>query len=176
MAELEGSQRVNAYIMNPEDVAGGGAGIGAVNETAPASDTASSGLNGRLQRIAQRITSLIALIPASLGQKTMANSMAVTLASDQSGVTSKYPKGTPTHTRVQPTGDAVLLATNSSRISAIFQNVGTVDVWITTSGTASATNFHKLEVGKSFVDENTTSAWRCFVASGTGDIRVTEVA
>jgi hypothetical protein len=32
---------------------------GAVTETAPATDTASSGLNGRLQRIAQRITSLI---------------------------------------------------------------------------------------------------------------------
>lgn len=37
--------------------------LGAVTETAPASDTASSGLNGRLQRIAQRLTSLIALIP-----------------------------------------------------------------------------------------------------------------
>lgn len=33
--------------------------IGAVTETAPASDTASSGLNGRLQRIAQRLTSLL---------------------------------------------------------------------------------------------------------------------
>lgn len=32
---------------------------GIVTETAPVSDTASSGLNGRLQRIAQRITSLI---------------------------------------------------------------------------------------------------------------------
>mgnify|MGYP003424125063 CR=1 FL=1 len=32
---------------------------GAVNETAPASDTASSGLNGRLQRIAQRLTSIL---------------------------------------------------------------------------------------------------------------------
>lgn len=32
---------------------------GAVGETAPATDTASSGLNGRLQRIAQRLTSLI---------------------------------------------------------------------------------------------------------------------
>ncbi len=57
--------------------------VGIVTETAPASDTASSGLNGRLQRIAQRITSLIALLPASLGQKTMAASLAVTLASDQ---------------------------------------------------------------------------------------------
>lgn len=39
---------------------------GSLTETAPATDTASSGLNGRLQRIAQRITSLIALIPAAL--------------------------------------------------------------------------------------------------------------
>jgi len=32
--------------------------VGAVTEAAPASDTASSGLNGRLQRIAQRLTSV----------------------------------------------------------------------------------------------------------------------
>jgi len=60
-----------------------GAITGALTETAPASDTASSGLNGRLQRIAQRITSLIALLPVSLGQKTKANALAVTLASDE---------------------------------------------------------------------------------------------
>ena len=40
--------------------------IGALDETAPGTDTASSGLNGRLQRIAQRLTSLIALLPTSL--------------------------------------------------------------------------------------------------------------
>lgn len=68
---------------NQSDVPVGGSPIGGVTETAPASDTASSGLNGRLQRIAQRLTSLIALLPASLGQKTKANSLAVTLASDQ---------------------------------------------------------------------------------------------
>ncbi|MDO8596419.1 MAG: hypothetical protein Q7R45_07330, partial [Sulfuricaulis sp.] len=56
--------------------------FGAVNETAPATDTASSGANGRLQRIAQRITSLIALVPASLGGKTAAASFAVTTATD----------------------------------------------------------------------------------------------
>lgn len=39
---------------------------GSLTETAPASDTASSGLNGRLQRIAQRLTSLIALFPTAL--------------------------------------------------------------------------------------------------------------
>lgn len=41
--------------------------VGATNETAPASDTAASGLNGRLQRIAQRLTALINLLPTSLG-------------------------------------------------------------------------------------------------------------
>jgi hypothetical protein len=55
---------------------------GAITETAPATDIASSGLNGRLQRIAQRLTSLIALLPASLGAKTAAASLAVTLATD----------------------------------------------------------------------------------------------
>ncbi len=39
---------------------------GALTEAAPATDTASSGLNGRLQRIAQRLTSLIAQLPAAL--------------------------------------------------------------------------------------------------------------
>jgi hypothetical protein len=56
--------------------------IGSLTETAPATDTASSGLNGRLQRVAQRVTSLIALLPASLGTKTAANSLPVTLSSD----------------------------------------------------------------------------------------------
>lgn len=41
--------------------------LGSLTETAPGTDTASSGLNGRLQRVAQRLTSLIALLPTSLG-------------------------------------------------------------------------------------------------------------
>lgn len=40
--------------------------VGSLTESAPGTDTASSGLNGRLQRIAQRLTSLIALLPSSL--------------------------------------------------------------------------------------------------------------
>ena len=39
--------------------------IGALTEAAPGTDTASSGLNGRLQRLAQRITTLIANIGSS---------------------------------------------------------------------------------------------------------------
>jgi hypothetical protein len=60
--------------------------IGIVTETAPATDTASSGLNGRLQRIAQRLTSLIALLPTALGQGTMAQGLKVVLPSDQSAI------------------------------------------------------------------------------------------
>lgn len=60
--------------------------IGDVVETAPASDTASSGLNGRLQRIAQRLTSLIALLPTSIGTKTSVASLSVVIASDQAAI------------------------------------------------------------------------------------------
>lgn len=72
--------------------------LGALTEAAPASDTASSGLNGRLQRIAQRITSFIALLPASLGTKASSASLAVTLASDEAvfpsqGATSSGQRG-----------------------------------------------------------------------------------
>lgn len=58
--------------------------LGALTETAPASDTASSGLNGRLQRIAQRITSQIALWSAGAG--TAAAALRTTLASDDPAV------------------------------------------------------------------------------------------
>jgi hypothetical protein len=41
--------------------------VGTLTETAPATDTASSGLNGRLQRIAQRISSLITTMTTGTG-------------------------------------------------------------------------------------------------------------
>lgn len=55
---------------------------GPTNETAPATDTASSGHNGRLQRIAQRLTALIAQLPATLGIKTSALSLSIAPSSD----------------------------------------------------------------------------------------------
>ncbi len=89
---------------------------GSLTETAPATDTASSGINGRLQRIAQRITSLIALLPASLGQKTMDNSFAVTVASDQSLPTTSVPLTSASVTRVSASATVVdLKASNTAR-------------------------------------------------------------
>lgn len=102
------------FIANPGSGGGGGGDasaanqatqitqLGALTETAPATDTASSGLNGRLQRIAQRLTSLIALFPTSLGQKTMAASLAVTVASDQSALAMRGVNGTTVATDANP--------------------------------------------------------------------------
>lgn len=69
-------------VISTEDLAV----LGANAEAAPANDTAASGLNGRLQRIAQRLSSLIGLLPTALGQATMANSLSVALASNQSAL------------------------------------------------------------------------------------------
>lgn len=57
--------------------------IGALTETAPTTDTASSGLNGRLQRIAQKLSAISLQLPFSIGQKTSSNSISIVTASDQ---------------------------------------------------------------------------------------------
>lgn len=95
--ELTKDEKVEALLQFITEGTGGGGGsgdasaanqttqiaqLGSLTETAPATDTASSGLNGRLQRITQRITSLISLFPTSLGTKTAAESLSVTPASD----------------------------------------------------------------------------------------------
>ncbi|HEY4264710.1 MAG TPA: hypothetical protein VGM72_05290 [Micropepsaceae bacterium] len=63
-----------------------GAKLGALAETAPATDTGSSGLNGRLQRIAQRLSTLIANLAFVFGAGTASAAQRVTLASDDPAV------------------------------------------------------------------------------------------
>jgi hypothetical protein len=98
--------------------------VGAVNEGAPASDTAASGLNGRLQRIAQRITSLIALVPAALtgsGNFKVAVQEALPTGANTIGAVSlsaAIPAGT------NNIGDVDL----ASAIPAGTNNIGDVDV------------------------------------------------
>lgn len=76
---ISGKKRYALLVASAEDaIAGSDASaanqvitnteLGAVNETAASSDTASSGLNGRLQRIAQRLTTIIAGIPLLAGE------------------------------------------------------------------------------------------------------------
>lgn len=67
-ADVATGKPLPAQLREPDgtDVALAGK-LGSLTETAPSTDTASSGLNGRLQRIAQRLTSMIALLPTALG-------------------------------------------------------------------------------------------------------------
>ena len=110
------------------------AGIGALTETAPANDTASSGLNGRLQRIAQRITSLIALLPTSLGAKSAAASMAVTLATDDAVL------GRIGEVQASPTSNTLLdrLKTLATSLTAILAALGAKGYAATVSVTRTA--------------------------------------
>lgn len=86
---------------------------GAVLEAVPANDTASSGLNGRLQRIAQRLTTLLAVFPITIavnsGNKD-ASTLRVVLATDQPALTSK----------LLVTPDSVALPANQSCNTAQF--------------------------------------------------------
>jgi hypothetical protein len=94
--------------------------LGSLTETAPASDTASSGLNGRAQRIAQRLTSLIGLLPGSIGQKAKATSLAVSLATDEDLLTYV---GTVTETA--PASDTASSGLNG-RLQRIAQRLTTI--------------------------------------------------
>lgn len=62
---------------------------GALTETAPATDTASSGLNGRLQRIAQRISSLITALgsPFQAGGAIGGSSVAIPVTDNSGSLT-----------------------------------------------------------------------------------------
>lgn len=123
-----------AVTQSTEDVAR----VGIITETAPASDTASSGLNGRLQRIAQRITSLIALVPASLGAKAAASSFAVTLATEDTATLNTLLKpantlaGVTTVTTVSTVSSVTAIA---NALPAGNNNIGDVDVASIAAGT-----------------------------------------
>lgn len=71
---------------------------------------------------------------------------------------------------------ASILAANDGRRSALFRNVGTVAVYLGKDNTVTTVNGFLLDVGDSFEDDRTTSAWWGITASGTGDIRIIEVS
>jgi hypothetical protein len=102
------------------------------NTTAPSTDTAAAGINGRLIRLAQRLTSLIGLFPTALGQATMGSSFPVVLASNQSAVSVS---GTVSTGLSQPLTDAQLRAT-----AVPIEPLGIPGVARQLSATAASTN------------------------------------
>lgn len=174
---------------------------GSLTETAPADDTASSGINGRLQRIAQRITSLI----AALGSPFQAGGSIGNTAfgATQSGTWTVQPGNTPNTVAwkvdgsavTQPTKDAAassatlsnvsssasnvtLLAANASRRGAIFYNDSTQNAYVKLGATASATSFsyllvpgQTLELPAPIYTGIVDGIW----ASANGSMRVSEI-
>lgn len=128
------------------------AAIGGLTETAPTTDTASSGLNGRLQRIAQRLTSLLSFFaPATAARSAVA-----------SGVAS-----------------VTILASNAARKGATIANDDANALYLDLSGgTASATGYSVQVPGNNGYYEVPfgytgliTGIW---AADGSGSARVTE--
>lgn len=151
---------------------------GSKTETAPASDTASSGLNGRLQRIAQRLTSLIALLPTSLGAKTGAGSLSVVAASDGFSVASAK-SATSALTSVSASASSgTILASNASRLGGTVMNDtgGAILYLKLNSGAASLTSYTVALVAGAYyeIPFGYTGAITGIWASASGAARVTE--
>ena len=128
------------------------AGIGALTEASPATDTASSGLNGRLQRIAQRITSLIGyFLPITTA----------TLSNVSASVTS-----------------VTLLAGNASRRRVVIVNDSTSKLYVKFGATASASSYtYLLAAGDTYespVLDKYTGVIDGIWVSANGAARITE--
>jgi hypothetical protein len=152
--------------------------IGDLTEAAPGTDTASSGLNGRLQRIAQRITSLIALVPTSLGQKAMADSFAVVLASDQTAIPARAERGTLTDRSGSIGTTSVQIAVANSARKYFFIQCHSGTIWLNFGTTAVASQPSiSLSAGSTFVMEASfvsTEAIHLISSGGTRDYTAKE--
>lgn len=141
--EMQGQCDENGNLfVNLAAGAGGGptaAQVGIVTETAPASDTASSGLNGRLQRIAQRLTDFLAAAPwaatalrwqyAAAANGISNTTTAVTIVAAHASLRNYI-------TGIQMTSEALLNATEL----AIRDGAGGTVIWRTKIGTAGIVN------------------------------------
>lgn len=137
--DTTGSNGPQRQVMTVSPRTGAGAdAIGSLTETAPGTDTASSGLNGRLQRVAQRLSSLIALIPASLTgggnfKVSIAESTATIITSASGTTTVNGTVGISGTVPVSGTLGALVSGTVS--VSSISSTVGISGTVSTVSGT-----------------------------------------
>jgi hypothetical protein len=159
---------------------------GIVTETAPATDTASSGLNGRLQRIAQRLTSLIALLPAALGAggglKVDGSGTALPVSGPMTSVEFLADmRSTAAFSTVASTNSSTtLIASNSSRKGLLIVNTDANILYVDLSGgTAATTRYSRALVQ----NEQWEVPFACtgavtgiWAADGSGSALVTEFA
>jgi hypothetical protein len=115
----------------------------------------------------------------TLGQKAMAASTPVVLASDQSAIPTKEGRaGTNTRTSVAAAVvDTSILAANTNRLGATIYNDSTANLFLALGAAASTTDFTVKMVPDSYyeVPFNYTGAIRGIWASATGNARVGEL-
>lgn len=105
--------------------------VGATNETAPGSDTAAAGLNGRLQRIAQNITSAITHL-ATLAGAISSSRMAVNVIPGQAGVAAgSGASGTTTQRVVHASDDPSVVVLGATSGAGVITNAnGTIQQYL----------------------------------------------
>ena len=86
-------------------------------------------------------------------------------------------KGAKTFSANAPTVAAALaLAANASRVTALIQNTGAVDVWLGKDGTLTTANGFFLRAGDTYSDGDSTDAWWAITAGAVAALRIIEVA
>jgi len=86
-------------------------------------------------------------------------------------------RGSKVFSTAAPTASAAqCLAANASRKTAVIYNNGSQTVYLGGSGSVTTSNGLPLLVGASVEDDTSVDAWFAVTASGTGDLRIVEVA
>jgi hypothetical protein len=70
---------------------------------------------------------------------------------------------------------SLALAANPARVSALFVNSGAVPVYLGQAGVMPS-NGIPIQLGQSFVDEASDSAWYAVTSGGTGQLTICEVS
>lgn len=141
--------------------------LGGVTETAPATDTASSGLNGRLQRIAQRITSLIAVFTA--GPLTDAGSLSVVPSTSQNPIFD-HTNGTKTSVTTSATIITPPTGCQFIRLST------DVDIYVNTAGSTAVDDGTSIRVvanSPEIIPVVAATAVKALSSAGTATVRCT---
>ena len=179
-AKLPALGAANAAASFPVTLANDGVAatlLGAVTETAPATDTASSGLNGRMQRVAQRLTSLIALLPAAL----VSGRLDVNIGASPNALSVNRTRGSSsTVTSVSGSATSIqVIAAGASRMALSFYNDSTVVLYLRAgSGAASTTDYSVQLAAGAFYESPEPAAtleFRGIWSSATGAVKITEV-
>ena len=150
--------------------------IGSLTETTPASDTASSGLNGRLQRIAQRLTSMIGLLPTALSNGFFQVSIkeTITLPSSQSGTWTVQPGNTANTTAWKVDGSAVTQPVSIADDSDSATGAKADSVASTDTGTFSLIALFKLSLTKLTTISTNIATLAGIVASSVASVAIAE--